>query len=91
VLPICQAAQETVAVSTGGGQSLDDRELSYRQGDAWMAVFADTGGRLRAGKPRRVFAGHDSGESQEAGFDVSSDGKRFLMIKSDEASTLRQC
>ena len=56
-----------------------------------MAVFADTGGRLRAGKPRRVFAGHDSGESQEAGFDVSSDGKRFLMIKSDEASTLRQC
>jgi hypothetical protein len=55
-----------------------------------MAVTVDTGGRLRAGKPRRVFAGHYSGESQEAEFDVSSDGKGFLMIKSDEASTLRQ-
>jgi len=53
-------------------------------------VSVDTGASFRAGKPQRLFAGPYRGESQEAAFDVSPDSRRFLMIKSDDAATLRQ-
>ena len=85
---------EKIAISTDGGTcpvwSHDGRELFYRQGDAVMAVSVDAGAGLRPGKPRRLFAGPYRGESQEPAFDVSPDGRRFLMIKSDDAATLRQ-
>ena len=85
---------EKIAISTDGGTcpvwSHDGRELFYRQGDAVMVVSVDTGAGLRPGKPRRLFAGPYRGESQEPAFDVSPDGRRFLMIKSDDAATLRQ-
>ncbi len=85
---------EKVAVSTDGGGrprwSRDGRELFYRQSDALMAVSVDTGASFHAGKPRRLFAGLYRGESQEPAFDVSPDSRRFLMIKSDDAATLRQ-
>jgi eukaryotic-like serine/threonine-protein kinase len=85
---------EKIAVSTDGGQrprwSRDGRELFYRQGDALMAVSVDTGASFRAGKPQRLLTGLYRGESQEPAFDVSPDGRRFLMIKSDAAATLRQ-
>ena len=85
---------EKIAVSTEGGQrprwSRDGRALFYRQGDALMAVSVDTSASFRAGKPKRLFAGPYRGESQEMAFDVSPDGRRFLMIKSDAAATLRQ-
>ncbi len=85
---------EKIAISTNGGNcarwSRDGRELFYRQGDALMAVPVDASTSFRPGKPRRLFAGPYRGESQEPAFDVSPDGKRFLMIKSDEAATLRQ-
>jgi hypothetical protein len=55
-----------------------------------MAVSVDTAASFRAGKPQRLFAGPYRGESQEAAFDVSLDSRRFLMIKSDDAATLRQ-
>jgi hypothetical protein len=50
----------------------------------------DTGASFHAGKPRRLFAGPYRGESKEPAFDVSPDSRRFLMIKSDDAATLRQ-
>jgi serine/threonine protein kinase/Tol biopolymer transport system component len=85
---------EKIAVSTDGGHrprwSRDSRELFYRQGDALMAVSVGTGANFRAGKPQRLFAGPYRGESQELAFDVSPDSRRFLMIKSDDAATLRQ-
>jgi eukaryotic-like serine/threonine-protein kinase len=85
---------EKIAVSTEGGRrpqwSRDGRELFYRHGDALMAVSVDTGTSFRAAKPRRLFAGPYRGESQEPAFDVSPDSRRFLMIKSDDAATLRQ-
>jgi eukaryotic-like serine/threonine-protein kinase len=88
------ALVEKIAVSTDGGRrpqwSRDGRELYYRQGDAVMAVSLDTNVSFRAAKPRRLFVGHYSGESQEPAFDVSPDGRRLLMIKSDDAATLRQ-
>ena len=52
--------------------------------------IVDTSRGFRAGKPRRLFEGLYRGESQEMAFDVSIDGRRFLMIKSDAAATLRQ-
>ena len=86
--------KEKIAVSTEGGRrpqwSRDGRELFYRHGDALMAVSVDTGTSFRAAKPRRLFAGPYRGESQEPAFDVSPDSRRFLMIKSDDAATLRQ-
>ena len=85
---------EKVEISTGGATrprwSRDGRELFYRQGDALMAVGVNTGTTFRAETPRRLFEGSYSGESEESAFDVSPDGQRFLMVKSDEASTLRQ-
>jgi len=83
-----------VAISTDGGDeprwSHDGRELFFRQGDAVMAVSVDTTHGLRVGKAQRLFAGHYSGTGREVGFDVSPDGRRFVMVKSDEASTLGQ-
>jgi eukaryotic-like serine/threonine-protein kinase len=85
---------DKVEISTGGGDrprwSRDGRQLFYRQGDALMAVGVNTGDAFRAETPRRLFEGAYSGESGESAFDVSPDGQRFLMVKSDEASTLRQ-
>jgi Tol biopolymer transport system component len=82
------------AISTDGGVEArwarDGRELFFRQGDALMAVTVDTTKGFRAEKPRRLFAGQYSGAGREIGFDVSLDGRRFVMVKSDEASTLRQ-
>jgi eukaryotic-like serine/threonine-protein kinase len=84
---------QRVAVSTDGGHrprwSRDGGELFYRHGDAMMAVTVETGAKFQAGKPHRLFFGAYRGESQEPAFDVSPDG-RFLMIKIDEAATLRQ-
>jgi serine/threonine-protein kinase len=83
-----------VAISTDGGDeprwSGNGRELFFRQGDAVMAVSIDTAHGVRAGKAQRLFAGHYSGTGREVGFDVSADGRRFVMVKSDEASTLGQ-
>jgi Tol biopolymer transport system component len=85
---------ERVVISTDGGHlpqwSRDGRELFYREGDALMAVSMDMHGSFHAGKLRRLFSGAYSGESREMAFDVSPDGRRFLMIKSDDAATLRQ-
>jgi eukaryotic-like serine/threonine-protein kinase len=83
-----------VTVSTEGGAyprwSREGRELFYRQGDALMAAAVDTTREFRAERPQRLFAGQFTGTGGDAAFDVSPDGKRFAMIKSDEASTLQQ-
>jgi Tol biopolymer transport system component/predicted Ser/Thr protein kinase len=83
-----------LAISTDGGLyprwSRDQREVFYRQGDALMAVTVETKQVFRAEKPRRLFAGQFSGAGRDSSFDVAPDGKRFVMVKSDQASTLRQ-
>ena len=83
---------DPVPVSTSGGLrpvwSKNGRELFYREGDAMMKVSVDTRHGLHAGKPERIFSGDFSGESHDVAFDVTRDGQRFLMVKSDEAATL---
>lgn len=83
-----------VTISTDGGTyprwSRDGRELFYRHGDAMMAVSVDTKAGVPAAKPQRLFTGPFTGAGREASFDVAPGGRRFVMVKSDEASTLRQ-
>jgi serine/threonine-protein kinase len=85
---------DKVAISTAGGTapkwSRDGRELFYRQGDALMAVAVDTSRGFRAARPMRLFAGAYSGTGRADAFDVAPDGRRFVMVKSDETATLQQ-
>jgi serine/threonine-protein kinase len=71
-------------VSTNGGSnplwSPDGRELFYREGDAAMAVRVETEPVFTAGKPETLF------EGTYAQWDISPDGKRFLMIKPGDST-----
>jgi len=86
-------AQQTV-VSVGGGEapvwSRDGRELFYRRGDDVMAASIDTSDGVRVGQPKRLFGGPYFGAGREATFDVTPDGQRFAMIRSDETAQLQR-
>jgi serine/threonine-protein kinase len=66
-------------VSTSGGQgplwSPDGRELFYRNEDSAMAVAVQPGASFQLGKTETLFQGKYSA------WDVTRDGKRFLMVK----------
>ena len=68
-------------------------ELHYRNGDSMMAVDVSTTAAFTAGRPRELWKGHYShGMSSSCGapgatssnYDVTADGKRFLMIKDED-------
>jgi serine/threonine-protein kinase len=69
-----------VLVSTEGGVeprwARSGRELFYRHTGKFLAVDVQTTPTFRAGTPTALFE-----EKYAAGYDVSPDGKRFLMIK----------
>jgi hypothetical protein len=76
-------------ISTEGGDepvwSRDGRELFYRSGDTMLAVAITTQPAFVAGLPRRLFDGHYEGTGTgTSGYDVSADGRRFLMIQPAE-------
>jgi hypothetical protein len=79
-----------IAVSNGGGStprwSGDGKELFYVTGDAVVAVAMRPDGSF--GSPRKLF--DRSNYYLKWGYDVSPDGKRFLMIRRDEGSVPRQ-
>jgi len=74
-------------ISTAGGDSPlwspDGRELFYRNGDEVMAVAVETEPTFKAGKPETVFRGKYTfyAPAEEHPWDISPDGKRFLMMK----------
>ncbi|MBN1570279.1 MAG: protein kinase [Acidobacteria bacterium] len=76
-------------VSTSGGGSplwsRDGRELFYRSGDVTMAVAVETEPTFQLGNPKIIFEGvYVSNATQKViltPWDISPDGKRFLMIK----------
>jgi Tol biopolymer transport system component len=84
------AGTDRSAVSGGGGStpmwSPDGKELYYLTGDALVAVAVRPDGTF--GAPRRLF--DRSNYYLRYGYDVSPDGKRFLMIRRDEGSVPRQ-
>ena len=78
-------------ISTGGGffpkWSRDGKELFYITGDAVVAVTMRPDGSF--GEPRRLFDRTHFLRSYRP-YDVSSDGKRFLMIQRGPGSVPRQ-
>ncbi len=84
------AANRTLVSSGGGFQprwSRDGRELFYVTGDAIMGVDVRADGSV--GSPRRIIDRSNYFIKFES-YDVSPDGKRFLMIRRDEGSVPRQ-
>ena len=63
------------------------KELFYRNGDKMMAVDVNTTGSFTAGSPRVLFTGEFVPTRRgEAVYDVTKDGKRFLMLQRDKSS-----
>lgn len=82
--------QQTVSV--GGGQQpvwADNGELFYRDrtGERMIAVPVSTEPLLKVGTPRQLFQGNyynlPAGGSPRPQYDVTADGKRFLMLETD--------
>ena len=79
-------------ISTEGGNepvwNPNGRELFYRSGERMMAVDIATQPGFTAGKPRMLFKGqYVPTATTPANYDVSPDGQRFLMLKSDEQTS----
>jgi Tol biopolymer transport system component len=81
-------------ISTDGGAepiwSKDGRELFYRNGNKMMAVtIAEKGDTLEPGRPTLLFEARFAVSDVSGGdawYDVSHDGTRFLMLKTDDAA-----
>lgn len=75
-------------ISTGGGTdpvwAKDGHELYYLQDDQLMSVPIQTAPAVNVGAPRRLFEGHYERSDIGRNYDLSPDGKRFVMIRSDE-------
>jgi len=76
-------------ISTDGGTEViwarSGRELFYRNGQRLMAVAIDTNPTFAARTPRPLFEGpYILGEPGGHNYDVSPDGRRFVMIKPGE-------
>jgi serine/threonine protein kinase len=79
-------------ISTSGGDvplwSPDGRELFYRNGDSVLAVLVQTEPEFKAGKPEVLFQGkYVPREESARPWDISPDGKRFLMMKSTQSAS----
>jgi serine/threonine-protein kinase len=72
-------------ISSDGGQELawapDGRELFYRSGDRMMAVDVVTRPTLKPGKPRLLFERAFAKGGPWRDYDISLDGRKFLMLK----------
>jgi serine/threonine-protein kinase len=89
-----------IQVSSDGGTDpvwkRSGDELYFRNGDKMMAVAISTVPTFTAGRPRMLWEGHYShGMSTSCGppgptssnYDVTADGKRFLMVKDEAPDT----
>ncbi len=77
------------AVSTGGGRepvwSREGSELFYRDAEWMMGVTIRTENGFEAGEPQALFeAPFDEAGVPYANYDVSKDGNRFIMVRTDE-------
>ena len=77
---------EKITISTEGGNEVmwarNGRELFYRNSGGLFAVDITTGPPLRAGKPHKLFENdYEPTASLWPNYDVSADGREFLMVK----------
>ena len=81
-------------VSTGGGKqpvwAHNGRELFYRSGDAVMSVPLETSATFTARNPVMLFKGDFAPSLGGRNYDVSPDGRRFLMLKMGAAGASAQ-
>ena len=90
-------AGEVRQVSTDGGiepvWAPSGRELFFRQGDKMMVADVATAPVSSTSRPRVLFEGRYETSFLVPGmrfYDVSPDGQRFLMVKSDTQAAPRQ-
>jgi len=85
VQPFTGPGRRSQISNDGGAEpvwSRDGRELFYLNGDKMMAVEITTTPAFKAGTPRLLFEGrYRSGPTGVAGYDVTSDGQRFLRVQ----------
>ncbi len=96
VRPFPDVARGQWLVSTAGGShplwARDGRELFYRAPKgAMMRVQVAPGATWTAGTPTQLFeaSSYVGGSTGPRSYDVSPDGKRFVMLKSSDASAPR--
>jgi len=89
VRPFPDVDKERWQVSTNGGNSPlwspDGRELFYFSDGSVNAVAVNTKPTFSIGAPKALFRGNYVGPAMNSGasWDISPDGKRFLMLKED--------
>jgi Tol biopolymer transport system component len=66
--------------------SKDGRELFYRQGEEMMVVAVGRTSDFSSDRPRRLFESHFDAGDNSPNYDVSPDGKWFLMPRSERGS-----
>lgn len=80
-------AEVRLQVSNGGGSQAawrgDEGELYFRHGDDMMVAEVATTSQLRIGKPKVLFRGSFA-NIQGKNYDVTADGQRFLMVRTEE-------
>jgi eukaryotic-like serine/threonine-protein kinase len=85
VRPFPGPGEKWTISSEGGNEPIwpsGSKQLFYRGPDAMMAVDVTTSPTFSAGSPRRVFDDkYDRSNAFWPNYDVTSDGKRFLMVK----------
>jgi Tol biopolymer transport system component len=86
VRPIAGGEQRWLVTTDGGTEPLwrrDGKELFFRRGPDVFAVPVESGATPRFGTAVKLFSGSYVGNSRTTDFDVSPDGKRFLMIRTE--------
>jgi serine/threonine-protein kinase len=92
VRPVSGSGEKWQVSTDGGNEPVwphNGRELFYRRGDRMMAVDLAAGTAFTAGKPHLLFEGQfQAGNSiGRAGYDVTADGQKFLMIQESGSQT----
>jgi Tol biopolymer transport system component len=83
-------------ISTGGGMepawSADGRELFYRSpaGDQMFVVAVVSEPGFSASKPETLFEGRYTASTAGSSYDVSRDGRRFLMVREEQGAALTE-
>jgi serine/threonine-protein kinase len=81
-------------VSTGGGGlpiwRRDGRELFYRNPEGIWAAAVATGASFSSEPPRKLVSAPPASNTATSGFDVSTDGRRILMVHEDLTLAPRQ-
>ncbi len=95
--PFPRLGEKIQVSNNGGGEPVwakSGKELFYRNAESVMAVALRAGPRLRVSKPRRLFENAFVGGGAAVyvpNYDISADGRLFLMLKeAEEQTTFRQ-